>query len=343
MNLTCANCAPSPPWPKPAASPPRRSSCTSRSRRSACWCANSNARWACSCSTGNTRSVQLSEAGREFLPSVHRLLGDLTSAVAGVTDLRDKKKGLLRLAAPQLMACTLMPRVIAVYREIVPRRRRAPGRHPARAPAGGRDGRRRRAGRGAGRGHRRRHRAPHAVPRPALADLPAGPCLCQAPQGALARAGALHLHRAHARLPPARAARAGRGRARVHAARRHPGGVVHDDRAGHGGLGARAHGVPDLFRAAGARPWPADGAARIARLPPRGVRLQRGAARAVAGGGELRGDPRGFAKAAEAPPTEHRGREGGPKSIRLRQEARRAAAGRNLQCRPTRLPPPPDP
>ncbi len=68
----------------------------------------------------NTRSVQLSEAGREFLPSVHRLLGDLTSAVAGVTDLRDKKKGLLRLAAPQLMACTLMPRVIALYREQYP-------------------------------------------------------------------------------------------------------------------------------------------------------------------------------------------------------------------------------
>lgn len=68
----------------------------------------------------NTRRVQLSEAGREFLPSVHRLLGDLSSAVAGVTDLRDKKKGLLRLAAPQLMACTLMPRVIALYREQYP-------------------------------------------------------------------------------------------------------------------------------------------------------------------------------------------------------------------------------
>lgn len=68
----------------------------------------------------HTRRVQLSEAGREFLPSVHRLLADLAGAVAGVTDLRDKKKGLLRLAAPQLMACTLMPRVIALYREAFP-------------------------------------------------------------------------------------------------------------------------------------------------------------------------------------------------------------------------------
>ena len=68
----------------------------------------------------HTRRVLLSEAGREFQPSVQRLLADLAGAVAGVTDLRDKKKGVLRLAAPQLMACTLMPRVIAAYRERYP-------------------------------------------------------------------------------------------------------------------------------------------------------------------------------------------------------------------------------
>ena len=68
----------------------------------------------------HTRRVQLSEAGREFLPSVHRLLGDLAGALAGVTDLRDKKRGLLRVAAPQLMACTLMPQVIAAYRARFP-------------------------------------------------------------------------------------------------------------------------------------------------------------------------------------------------------------------------------
>jgi len=63
----------------------------------------------------HTRRVLLSEAGREFQPSVQRLLVDLSGAVAGVTELRDQKKGVLRLAAPQLMACTLMPRVIAAY------------------------------------------------------------------------------------------------------------------------------------------------------------------------------------------------------------------------------------
>ncbi len=68
----------------------------------------------------HTRRVQLSEAGREFLPSVHRLLAELQTAVAGVTDLRDKKKGVLRLAAPQLMACTLMPQAIAAFRARYP-------------------------------------------------------------------------------------------------------------------------------------------------------------------------------------------------------------------------------
>ncbi|MDB5828557.1 MAG: LysR family transcriptional regulator [Variovorax sp.] len=68
----------------------------------------------------HTRRVLLSEAGREFQPSVQRMLTDLSEAVAGVTELRDKKKGVLRLAAPQLMACTLMPRVIAAYRAQYP-------------------------------------------------------------------------------------------------------------------------------------------------------------------------------------------------------------------------------
>lgn len=68
----------------------------------------------------HTRQVRLSEAGREFLPSVHRLLAELQTAVAGVTDLRDKKKGVLRLAAPQLMACTLLPQVIAAFRARYP-------------------------------------------------------------------------------------------------------------------------------------------------------------------------------------------------------------------------------
>lgn len=65
----------------------------------------------------HTRQVLLSEVGRGFLPTVQRLLGELGGAVADLTELRDKKRGVLRLAAPQLMACTLMPRAIAAYRK----------------------------------------------------------------------------------------------------------------------------------------------------------------------------------------------------------------------------------
>jgi DNA-binding transcriptional LysR family regulator len=68
----------------------------------------------------STRRVQLSDPGRDFHPYVQRVLNELGEAVTSVGNLRDKKKGLLRVAAPQLMACTLMPRVIAAYGELYP-------------------------------------------------------------------------------------------------------------------------------------------------------------------------------------------------------------------------------
>lgn len=68
----------------------------------------------------HTRRVVLSEAGREFQPAVQRMLADLATAVSGLTDLRDKRRGVLRLAAPQFMACTWMPPVIAAFRARYP-------------------------------------------------------------------------------------------------------------------------------------------------------------------------------------------------------------------------------
>src|SRR5947208_11874097 len=64
----------------------------------------------------HTRRVVLSDAGRDLWPHVQRVLNELEDAMQSVGSLRDKKKGLLKIAAPQLMACTLMPRVIAGYR-----------------------------------------------------------------------------------------------------------------------------------------------------------------------------------------------------------------------------------
>lgn len=68
----------------------------------------------------HTRRVELSEAGRDFYPHVRRMLNDLAAAVGSMIDLRDKRRGVLRVAAPQLMACTLMPQVLAVYRQQYP-------------------------------------------------------------------------------------------------------------------------------------------------------------------------------------------------------------------------------
>jgi len=68
----------------------------------------------------HTRRVELSEVGRELYPFVQRMLRELDEAVHGVCDLRDKKKGFVRVAAPQMMACTLMPRAIARYQAQFP-------------------------------------------------------------------------------------------------------------------------------------------------------------------------------------------------------------------------------
>ncbi len=69
----------------------------------------------------HTRSVRLTDAGRDFLPHVARAFVELEGGAAAVADLRDKKRGLLRVGAPQLLACTLLPTVIAAFR----------GRYPA--------------------------------------------------------------------------------------------------------------------------------------------------------------------------------------------------------------------
>jgi DNA-binding transcriptional LysR family regulator len=62
-----------------------------------------------------TRSAELTAVGREFVPLVQQTLADLEHALASVDDLKALRKGVVRIAAPQLMACTLLPEVIAGY------------------------------------------------------------------------------------------------------------------------------------------------------------------------------------------------------------------------------------
>src|SRR4249920_1736050 len=63
----------------------------------------------------HTRRVLLTEAGAELLPRAARVLAELEQAVAEVGALRDKRRGRLRLAMPQLMASTLGARAIAAF------------------------------------------------------------------------------------------------------------------------------------------------------------------------------------------------------------------------------------
>jgi DNA-binding transcriptional LysR family regulator len=68
----------------------------------------------------STRKVQLSEVGSEFLPLAVRILQDLDEAFHAIHDLKALKSGVVRVAAPQLMACTLMPEVIAAFNKRYP-------------------------------------------------------------------------------------------------------------------------------------------------------------------------------------------------------------------------------
>lgn len=63
-----------------------------------------------------TRSVRISEVGEAFLPLVNGVLQDLERALLSVADLRDLKRGVVRIAAPQLMSLTMLPTVLAAHR-----------------------------------------------------------------------------------------------------------------------------------------------------------------------------------------------------------------------------------
>jgi len=63
----------------------------------------------------STRRLNLSEVGRGLCPLVEKILNDLDNALTQVADLRALKGGVVSIAAPQLLASTLLPEVIAAY------------------------------------------------------------------------------------------------------------------------------------------------------------------------------------------------------------------------------------
>ncbi|MBI5780313.1 MAG: LysR family transcriptional regulator [Rhodocyclales bacterium] len=63
----------------------------------------------------NTRRVQLTEVGRELYPLMEKILADLDEVLHEVATLKALKRGIVRIAAPQLMAATLLPEVLASF------------------------------------------------------------------------------------------------------------------------------------------------------------------------------------------------------------------------------------
>ena len=64
----------------------------------------------------STRRALLTDIGKELYPLFRQMIDDLVGALAiGAVHTR-LKKGIVRIAAPQLLSCTLMPQAIAAYR-----------------------------------------------------------------------------------------------------------------------------------------------------------------------------------------------------------------------------------
>jgi len=68
----------------------------------------------------STRKIALTEVGRELYPLFSKIIDDLDGALLDIASQSALKKGVVRIAAPQLMSCTLLPEVIAAYRAAHP-------------------------------------------------------------------------------------------------------------------------------------------------------------------------------------------------------------------------------
>lgn len=60
-------------------------------------------------------ATTLTEAGRELLPMVQRILDDLDHVADSASDLRLLRRGVLRVVAPQVLACTWVAGVLASF------------------------------------------------------------------------------------------------------------------------------------------------------------------------------------------------------------------------------------
>lgn len=65
----------------------------------------------------STRRVQLSDVGQDLYPLVHKILVDLGGVLDEAANLKALKKGMVRVAAPQLLSSTVLPQVMAQFQQ----------------------------------------------------------------------------------------------------------------------------------------------------------------------------------------------------------------------------------
>lgn len=64
----------------------------------------------------STRRVELSGAGRDFLPSAQSVLRDMQRAESTAADLRNRATGVVRIGAPLVLAGAVLPGALRAYR-----------------------------------------------------------------------------------------------------------------------------------------------------------------------------------------------------------------------------------
>ena len=68
----------------------------------------------------STRRVGPSVVGEAFEPMARRVLASLDEALESLTNLKELRRGLVRVAAPETLSCTLLPELIATYNSRYP-------------------------------------------------------------------------------------------------------------------------------------------------------------------------------------------------------------------------------
>jgi len=69
----------------------------------------------------NTRNVEITEAGKEFVALCERVLNDMQIYMQAIRQRSDQKRGQVVISSVMSVACTVLPKIIARYKKAYPR------------------------------------------------------------------------------------------------------------------------------------------------------------------------------------------------------------------------------